>query len=161
MSPDDDEAVAELLGRPPRGAYRVALRRHDRSPVVLANAPFLDDGTPMPTRFWLCDPAVVRDVSALESDGGVKRAERAVGPEAIAETHRRAAAERDGLIDGSARRPRPHGGVGGTRRGVKCLHAHLAHYLAGGPDAVGEWVADQLAGRGRSYDPAAPGILSR
>lgn len=128
---------------------------------MLANAPFLDDGTPMPTRFWLCDPAMVRHVSALESDGGVKRAERAVGLETIAETHRRAAAERAGLIDGSADRPRPHGGVGGTRRGVKCLHAHLAHYLAGGPDPVGEWVVGQLARRGQSYDPAAPGIRSR
>jgi hypothetical protein len=38
--------------------------------------------------------------------------------------------------------------VGGTRRGVKCLHAHLAHWLAGGDDAVGEWVAMQLDARG-------------
>ena len=40
--------------------------------------------------------------------------------------------------------PRPSGGVGGTRRGVKCLHAHLAWYLAGGPDPVGRWTCEQL-----------------
>ena len=34
-----------------------------------------------------------------------------------------------------------HGGVGGTRRGLKCLHAHYAHHLAGGDDEVGAWVA--------------------
>ena len=44
--------------------------------------------------------------------------------------------------------PRPSGGVGGTRRGVKCLHAHYAWYLVGGDDPVGRWVAEQLAARG-------------
>ena len=42
--------------------------------------------------------------------------------------------------------PRPSGGVGGTRTGVKCLHAHFAWYLAGGRDPVGRWVARELAG---------------
>ncbi|MSZ61286.1 MAG: DUF501 domain-containing protein, partial [Actinobacteria bacterium] len=41
--------------------------------------------------------------------------------------------------------------VGGTRRGVKCLHAHFAHWLAGGDDAVGAWVADELSLRGVAY----------
>ena len=36
------------------------------------------------------------------------------------------------------------GGVGGTRRGVKCLHAHYAFHLAGGDDPVGAWVAEQV-----------------
>jgi exopolyphosphatase/guanosine-5'-triphosphate,3'-diphosphate pyrophosphatase len=35
--------------------------------------------------------------------------------------------------------------VGGTRQGVKCLHAHYAWYLAGGDDPVGRWVAERLA----------------
>ena len=35
-------------------------------------------------------------------------------------------------------------GVGGTRRGVKCLHAHYAWFLAGGDDPVGRWVAGRL-----------------
>ena len=42
--------------------------------------------------------------------------------------------------------PRPSGGVGGTRVGVKCLHAHYAWYLAGGDDPVGRWVAKRLEG---------------
>jgi hypothetical protein len=36
------------------------------------------------------------------------------------------------------------GGVGGTRVGVKCLHAHLANFLAGGDDPVGALVASQV-----------------
>jgi hypothetical protein len=38
--------------------------------------------------------------------------------------------------------------VGGTRVGVKCLHAHYAWYLAGGDDPVGRWVAAHLGGEG-------------
>ncbi len=53
---EDRAAVAELLGRPPRAAFRVAARDADGSPVVIENAPLLDDGTPMPTRFWLVGP---------------------------------------------------------------------------------------------------------
>jgi hypothetical protein len=34
--------------------------------------------------------------------------------------------------------------VGGTRKGVKCLHAHLAWHLAGGDDPVGRWTVGEL-----------------
>jgi hypothetical protein len=36
--------------------------------------------------------------------------------------------------------------VGGTRTGIKCLHAHYAWFLAGGDDPVGRWVHDHLTG---------------
>jgi hypothetical protein len=48
------------------------------------------------------------------------------------------------LIPPALAGPRPHGGVGGTRNGVKCLHAHVAWWLAGGDDPVGRWVSDQV-----------------
>ncbi|MGH9182011.1 MAG: DUF501 domain-containing protein [Acidimicrobiales bacterium] len=34
--------------------------------------------------------------------------------------------------------------MGGTRTGVKCLHAHYAWFLAGGDDPVGRWAQSQL-----------------
>src|SRR5206468_13085078 len=34
--------------------------------------------------------------------------------------------------------------VGGTRRGIKCLHAHYANHIAGGDDVVGRWVAERI-----------------
>jgi len=114
------------------------------APVVIANEPLLRDGTPMPTRYWLVDPALRARVGRLEAAGGVKEAEAEVEPEAVAACHRRYAAERDALIPADWRGPRPSGGVGGTRRGVKCLHAHLAWWLAGGDDPVGAWVARRL-----------------
>ena len=58
--------------------------------------------------------------------------------------HAAYAAERDAAIAAGHRGPRPSGGVGGTRRGVKCLHAHYAWFLAGGDDPVGRWVEERL-----------------
>jgi hypothetical protein len=122
--------------------------------MVIENRPFLDDGTPMPTRYWLVDPALREAVSRLESLGGVRDAERDVDPDALAAAHRRYAADRDALVGDDHHGARPAGGVGGTRQGVKCLHAHLAYWLVGGHDPVGEWVAARLdAGVGDSIPP--------
>ncbi len=140
----DEDTVAELLGRHPLAPFEVVRRRTDGTPVVIENAPFLVDGTPMPTRFWLVDPVLRDVVSTLEAGGGVRLAEREVDPAALAAAHARYAVERDALIDTEHVGPRPSGGIGGTRKGVKCLHAHLAWWLVGGPDPVGEWVAARL-----------------
>lgn len=136
--------MARLLGREPEARFRVVVRRPDGSPVVIENAPFLDDGRPMPTRFWLVDGELREAVSRLEAAGGVKEAEGVVDPAALARAHARYAAERDAAIEPGRRGPRPSGGVGGTARGVKCLHAHLAWHLAGGDDPVGAWTAARL-----------------
>jgi uncharacterized protein len=140
----DRDAVVALLGREPRGAFEVVVRRDDGTPVVLRNAPLLDDGTPMPTRWWLVDEDLRRRVGTLEASGGVKRAEAEVDPDAVADAHRRYAAERDAALLPDHAGPRPSGGVGGTRTGVKCLHAHYAWFLAGGDDPVGRWVDEHL-----------------
>ncbi|MGH9136680.1 MAG: DUF501 domain-containing protein [Acidimicrobiales bacterium] len=142
----DDERVTALLGRRPAGRYRVVVRDDSGEPLVIRNAPLLDDGTPMPTRFWLVGREAVAAVSRLEAAGGVRAAEAAVDPAELAAAHARYAAERDADIPASATH-RPEGGVGGTRQGVKCLHAHYAWYLAGGDDPVGRWVAAQLTDR--------------
>jgi len=49
----DLEALTVLLGRPPRGPFEVVVSDDQGGPVVIRNAPLLDDGTPMPTRYWL------------------------------------------------------------------------------------------------------------
>ena len=136
--------VADLLGREPQGAYEIVVVDEDGAPVVIRNAPLLDDGRPMPTRYWLVGARVRTLVGRLEAEGGVRRAEREVDADALAEAHARYAAERDADLPAGHGGPRPSGGVGGTRRGVKCLHAHYAWHLAGGDDPVGRWVADHL-----------------
>jgi len=147
VSTDDHVAVTALLGRDPRCPVDVVVRHADGSPVVIRNPPILDDGTPMATRYWLVGEPERRQVADLESEGGVWAAQAAVDAQALSDAHERYRAERDAAWPDDAAGPRPFGGVGGTRVGVKCLHAHYAWFLAGGDDPVGRWVADRLAER--------------
>ena len=147
-TPADNARVTELLGREPQGRYSIAARDANGDPVVIENAPFLDDGTPMPTMFWLIGPEWMRRIGQLEAAGGVDAAETAVDPDELAAAHARYAALRDAKIADDHTGPRPSGGVGGTREGVKCLHAHWAWHLVGGDDPVGRWIAAHIGADG-------------
>ncbi len=148
----DIAAVAELLGRPPQAHFDVVVRNDAGAPLVIRNAPLLFDGTPMPTRYWLVGEAERARIGRLESTGAIDRAEAEIGEDVIGEAHDRYAAERDAAIPADHAGPRPSGGVGGTRRGIKCFHAHWAWHLAGGDDPVGRWIEAELAGQGGAVD---------
>ena len=132
------------MGREPAGDFEVVVRDASGSAAVIRNAPILYDGRPMPTRYWLVGEQLRRMVGRLESEGGVRAAEAAVDADELAAAHARYAAERDAAVPEGHSGPTPSAGVGGTRRGVKCLHAHYAWHLAGGDDPVGRWVAQRL-----------------
>ena len=106
-APGDHARVSELLGREPRGRYEVVVRDDTGDPVVLENAPLLDDGTPMPTRYWLVGEPERALVGRLESEGGVDRAEAEVDPGELAAAHARYAVERDAALPGGHTGPRP------------------------------------------------------
>jgi len=141
---DDRARVAELLGRAPRGDFDVIVRDASGDPVVVRNAPFLDDGTPMPTRYYLVGAELVKAVSRVEAQGAIDEVEAELDDDEIVSIHRRYEIERDAAISSDHVGPRPSGGVGGTRVGVKCLHAHVAHHLATGDDAIGRWTLDRV-----------------
>ena len=122
-------------------------------PVVIRNHPLLEDGRPMPTRFWLVSDDLRSRIGTLESTGGVRAAEADCDPVELVDAHARYAAERDAAIPAGHAGHRPSGGVGGTRRGVKCLHAHYAWFLAGGDDPVGRWVHARLDDLPARKDP--------
>lgn len=153
-SASDRAQVEALLGRVPTGAFQVVCRHKDGSPLVIENAPFLDDGRPMPTRYWLVGEPERTWVGTLESSGAIDRVEAELGLDALQALHQSHAAARDALIAPDHVGPRPSGGIGGTRVGVKCLHAHLAAHLAGADDLVGRWVVDRLAEAGHQIDKA-------
>jgi len=137
--------VEAQIGRPLRAESQVVARCHLDMPVVVRVPPLLDDGTPFPTLFWLTCPLATTRIGRLESAGGVKRMESKARSdvefgEALDRAHAAYAAQRDGYLPDDAG-PAPSGGVGGTARGVKCLHAHYAHTVAGGENPVGELVA--------------------
>ncbi|HJV04463.1 MAG TPA: DUF501 domain-containing protein [Actinomycetota bacterium] len=124
-------------------------------PLVIQNHPVDLVGEPFPTLYWLTCPDAVRAVSRLESEGWIKRLEERSREDpgfgrALEKAHRSYASERGALVPEAA----GWGGVGGSRAGVKCLHAHYAHHLAGGPDPVGAWVAERV-------EPVHPGVRRR
>lgn len=137
-----DEAVAAVqLDRPLRSEVRVATRCHLGLPVVVQVPPILNDGTPFPTTWYLTCPLATRRIGRLEAAGAVRRLERYAETddtfgEALEAAHRRYAAHRDALVPDDAEHV-PSGGVGGTRVGVKCVHAHYADHAAGNPNPVG------------------------
>jgi exopolyphosphatase/guanosine-5'-triphosphate,3'-diphosphate pyrophosphatase len=137
----DLEAVRQQLGREPTTPFSVVARCSDGHPLVIRNRPLDAEGRPFPTIYWLTCPAAVKAVSRLESEGWIARlgGDPAIGAR-LEEAHRAYAAER-GEMEPAAEE---WGGVGGTRRGIKCLHAHYAYHLAGGNDEVGRWTAERV-----------------
>jgi len=136
----DLEAVRQQLGREPTTPFSVVARCTGGHPLVIRNRPLDADGRPFPTLYWLTCPAAVKGISRLESEGWIARLgdDSAIGSR-LEETHRAYAAERGEMVPDAEE----WGGVGGTRRGIKCLHAHYAYHLAGGDDAVGRWTAER------------------
>jgi hypothetical protein len=116
----------------------VARRCHLGIPMVIENDPRLDDGAPFPTLFWLTCPILIKRAARLESEGRM-----AVMTARLARND----ALRTRLVDAVDRyvsRRDEHAVLanagappGGGPDRVKCLHAHLAHELADGPNPVG------------------------
>lgn len=105
----------------------------------------------MPTLYWLCGENETVQVGRLEATGAVNQVEAELDAADIAATHTRYAAERDALIPADHTGPKPFGGVGGTRIGVKCLHAHFGYWLTGADDPVGQWVANKIGAMRGDY----------
>lgn len=147
-TPDDRQVIEIQIGRPLRAPSEVVARCHLGLPVVVRVPPHLEDGTPFPTLYWLTCPLAATRIGRLESAGGVKRMESKADADpgfaaALERAHVEYSAERDSFLSGGEG-PRPTGGVGGAARGVKCLHAHYAHHIAGGDNPVGELVASWI-----------------
>jgi hypothetical protein len=157
--PRNRQVVALQIGRPPRSDPMVVSTCHLGLPVVVQSPPVLEDGTPFPTLYWLTCPLAVKRVSRIEAEGGVKKMDaRSKTDEPFARrleaAHLRYAAQRDTLLPGSVLH-KPSGGVAGSRRGVKCLHAHYADHRVGNDNPVGEWTVPRV----EPLDCAVPCVL--
>jgi hypothetical protein len=153
MTEADEAAIAQQIGRRPRGVVGVAWRCPCGKPGVVATAPRLPDGTPFPTTYYLTCPRATAACSTLEASGVMAAmAERLGADPELAARYRRAhetyLADRARLGDVPEIAGISSGGMPGR---VKCLHALLGHALAAGRgvnplgdetrDAVGDFWA--------------------
>jgi len=154
IAPGDVAAIAEQLGREPRGLRAVAHRCLCGLPDVVETAPRLPDGTPFPTLYYLTCPRATAAISGLEASGLMREMTGRLADEASRAAYRRAHQDyltrRDTAADeaGLARLPAGTQSAGGMPERVKCLHALVAHELAvpgANPfgreavDAIGQW----------------------
>jgi len=128
--------------------------------VVTSVPPILKTGEPFPTSYWLGCPLAQRRISRIEAKGGVREVAKMAEEDpkfahALLSAHRRYEENRDAQVPSDAQH-KPRGGVGGARRGVKCLHAHYADTAAGNINPVGELVK----GRIEPLDCARPCVLA-
>ncbi len=159
--PMDDRGVVEVqINRPPRASVAVEARCGLGLPTVILVPPILDDGTPFPTTHWLTCPLATLRVSRLESAGGVREADKDLeDDETLAARYKDASdryrRERDELIPEAWDGPRPHGGIAGSRGGVKCLHAQYADTVSGRENPIGA----RTAGRVGALDCTVPCVV--
>lgn len=137
----DRLAVADQLGREPRGVVGVAWRCPCGRPGVIATEPRLPNGTPFPTTYYLTCPRAASLIGTVEASGRMAEMTRrlAEDPE-LAASHRAAheayLAERAAIAEaaGTGDVPEIEGvSAGGMPSRVKCLHALVAQSLAAGP----------------------------
>jgi len=141
----DFDILSEQLGRTPTVRFEVIVRCHGGHPLVIRNYPFDAEGDPFPNLYWLTCPDASKAVARLESEGAIGEFNQRFDEDAdfarsVESAHAEYARERARNFPDAA----GLGGVGGTRKGVKCLHAHYANHLAGGDDPVGSWVASRV-----------------
>ncbi|ART73482.1 hypothetical protein BTO20_07715 [Mycobacterium dioxanotrophicus] len=158
VEPADLEAVAQQLGREPRGVLEIAYRCPNGEPAVVKTAPKLPDGTPFPTLYYLTHPVLTAAASRLESSGLMREmTERLQQDPELAAAYRRAhesyLSERDAIESLGTTFT-----GGGMPDRVKCLHVLMAHSLAKGPgvNPLGDEALAVLA-----VEPAMAGILER
>lgn len=138
----------------------VVVRCLDGQPSVV-KMPLIRDGTPFPTLYWLTDPILAPRITALEYQGGVDRAQNLLRDNddvraIFLEQHVRyrnarwATAtdlEQRLAISKGYNKKLSEVGIGGVADylSVKCLHLHVAHFLAAQDNVIGRWALDQVA----------------
>jgi uncharacterized protein len=137
VAPEDHAAIAEQLGRPPRGVRSVAHRCPCGLPDVVETAPRLPDGTPFPTLYYLTCVRACAAASRLEASGLMREMTSRLSADSelrasYQAAHRAYAERRQAVAVASGVEPLPAGTqtAGGMPDRVKCLHALIAHELA-------------------------------
>eukprot|EP00918_Siedleckia_nematoides_P019602 GHVU01041812.1.p1 GENE.GHVU01041812.1~~GHVU01041812.1.p1 ORF type:complete len:224 (+),score=31.22 GHVU01041812.1:337-1008(+) len=169
---DDVAVITRTMKRPPRGLIGIARRSADGLPVVALVAPVVET-KPFPTLYYLVDRTFIKYVGTLEVENTSRVIEDAIRSDdnlcyrAMADNinHIRRRWEYIGDLQTLSRTLRPSEvakllttGIGGNARftTVRCLHMHVAHWLAecdSAGSAIGQIAVDMLRCRWWPDDP--------
>lgn len=162
MNNKDYQVAVSLLGREPRTPFIIKTRCPNGNPqTLLADPVFLEENLwkPFPSFIWLVCPRMKALTADLEQQGFVKyysqklrddeafRDEFLKGQREIADYRLKFAQSKfAGSLPEHIFEILKNTSVAGSRdyHGVKCLHAHLAHYLAFGNNPIGKEVFEKI-----------------
>lgn len=123
------------------------------SPEVINTPPDIDE-VAFPTTYWLTCPTRVKKVSRLEGSGWIGKLEAELAVRTDWQSDLKTSAARQIAARRALGKNKGGGacenllslGIAGTAEllSLKCLHAHLADFLIGGVNPVGEKVAQLL-----------------
>lgn len=150
---DIEKIIEGQLSRKVTNFYKVAKFCSFGYPQVIKSLP-VKDGKPFPTLNYLVCPYLVKEVSRLEEKGYIKKFEAIVLTdrqfrERLINAHKKVISEREKYFElenlkkfQNWKEHLKNVGSGGIRdfTKIKCLHLHLADYLAGVDNPVGEKV---------------------
>lgn len=138
------DAVAQLLGREPRGLQDVPVQTPQGEPVVIRVASLVED-KPFPTLFWLVDAALNYRIDQEEASGLIATLQAQVDADAqlqaaMRDDHRRHIALREGFMTAADRQRLAELGFSGVfaQKGIggiadfgriRCLHTWYAAHL--------------------------------
>ncbi|MQW75866.1 DUF501 domain-containing protein [Nocardioides sp. dk4132] len=148
IDPADRDAIAEQLGREPRGIHAIGHRCPCGNPDVVTTEPRLPNGTPFPTTFYLTCPRAASKIGTLEGGGVMKEMQDRLTTDPELAAAYRAAHER--YLEFRATLgtvPEIEGiSAGGMPDRVKCLHVLAGQSLAMGPgvNPLGDEVLERL-----------------
>jgi len=153
VSDKDLNIIAKQLDRNVENVLSVERYCSFGFPVVILSYP-VRNGKPFPTIHYLTCPHLVKEVSKLEEQGYVKKYERLIEDNIrffsrLEQAHKDVIKKRMSLLkpeDSEWDAVLASSGTGGIRnwKTLKCLHLHLADYLAGIDNPIGELVYNQI-----------------
>lgn len=163
ISKQDLQYIEQQLGRKPQGIIEVTVRSKNGKPLVIKTKPVLvrsrkskvrSEKEIFPTLYYLVSRSVIEQVAKLESESFLSQMQEKVNTDnnfktALLKAQEEYRNERNSLVDlplSDSQKEALETGIGGVKdfTRIKCLHCHLAHYLATKNNPVGEEVSKYI-----------------
>ncbi|MFO7815307.1 MAG: DUF501 domain-containing protein [Halanaerobiales bacterium] len=156
-----ESIIEKQIGRKPKGMVEVSLKCPFGYPAVIKVFPFSKERV-FPTTYWLTCPYLQKEISVLEDKGWIESLQDLIDDNEKTETklkraHQNYAKERFEMLDKKQKKKMKgisdnifntlkNSGIGGVKdkKGLKCLHTHVADYLVNRINPVGERVFQHI-----------------